>query len=65
MDAREPAFGAGVGVVVGDDVVEGADGGVVEVGEVAGDVVVEVYFDVGVFGLVGEAAGGAVVPADG
>lgn len=65
MDAGQAAFGARVGVVVGDDVVEGADGGVVEVGEVAGDVVVEVYFDVGVFGFVGEAAGGAVVPVGG
>ncbi len=56
------AFAAVVGVVVGDDVLEGADGGVLQLGEVGLDVIVEVDFYDGVFGLVGVAAGGAVVP---
>lgn len=55
-------FGAVVGVVVRDHVFQGADTGVLEARQVRLDVVVEVCFDDCVFGFVGVAAGGAVVP---
>lgn len=56
------ALGTVVGVVVRDYVFQGADGRVFERGEVGADVVVEICFDDCVFGFVGVAAGGAVVP---
>jgi len=62
MNVWNPAFGADIVDVVLDDVCEGADLGVIKLSEVFCDVVVEIYFDIGVFGLVGVAAGGAVVP---
>lgn len=55
-------LGSGVLVVVFDNVLERADLGVVELGKVSLDVVVEIDLDVGVLGLVGETAGSAVVP---
>lgn len=62
VEGGKAAFGAGVGEVEGDDVGEGADARVGELGEVGGDVVVEVDFDVGVLAFVGVAARAAVVP---
>lgn len=56
------ALAAVVVVVELDDVLEGANFGVGELGEVCFDVVVEVDFDVRVLRLVGEPAGGAPVP---
>jgi hypothetical protein len=61
-DAWGTAFGAVVVVVVGDDVGKGADLGVFKLGQVFRDVVVEVNLDVGIFGFVGVASGGAVIP---
>lgn len=56
------ALGAGELVVVVNKILQRAHVGVVELGQVGLDVVVEVNLDVGVLGLVGEATGGTIVP---
>lgn len=55
-------LGAGELVVVVDKILQRAHLGVVELGQVGLDVVVEVNLDIGILGLVGEAAGSTVVP---
>lgn len=55
-------LGAGELVVVVNEILQRAHLGVVELGQVGLDVVVEVNLDIGVLGLVGEATGGTVVP---
>lgn len=62
MNARITAFGPVVVVIVGDDVCERADVGILKFGQVGRNVVVEVNFDIGVLGFVGVASGGAVIP---
>lgn len=62
MDIGDSSFGAEIVDIVLDNVCEGADVGVIKLSEIFCDVVVEIYFDIGVFGLVGVATGGAVVP---
>lgn len=49
-------------VVVVNKILQRAHVGVVELGQVGLDVVVEVNLDVGILGLVGEATGGTIVP---
>lgn len=56
------ALGAGELVVVVNNILQRTHVGVVELGKVGFDVVVEVDLDIGVLGLVGEATGGTVVP---
>jgi hypothetical protein len=62
MDTRQTAFRAEVVDIVLDEVLDRADFGVVDLGEIVAQVVVEVDLDVGVRGLIDVAASGTVVP---
>lgn len=62
MHARRTSLCPFIRIIIRHDVFKRADVRVGELSEVRLDVVVEVYFDDGEFGFVGEAAGGAVVP---
>ena len=65
IDTWGTAFGAVVIIIVGNDVGEGADLGIFELGQICCNVVVEVDLDVSVFGFVGVASSRAVIPKGG